>query len=71
MQPTAHTLGATIRAEMGRQRISMLELARRTGVARSTLTYQIDKDVLTVANLILIAQALSVTAATLIGEQAA
>jgi transcriptional regulator with XRE-family HTH domain len=49
----------------------MLELARRTGVARSTLTYQIDKGVLTVSNLILIAQALSVTAATLIGEQAA
>jgi transcriptional regulator with XRE-family HTH domain len=72
MQPTAHTLvGATIRAEMGRQRISMLELARRTGIPRSTLAYQIGKDVLTVTNLITIAHALGVTAATLIGEKAA
>lgn len=64
-------VGEEVRAEMGRQRVSMIELARRTGVARSTLAYQINSGTLTVRNLLLIAEALEVTVAVLIGEVAA
>jgi transcriptional regulator with XRE-family HTH domain len=64
MQPT--DLGGTIRAEMGRQRISMLELARRTGVPRTTLAFQIDNHKLSVANLVAIAKALNLNAADLL-----
>lgn len=71
--PTATTVdvGAGIRAEMGRQRISMVELSRRTDIPRSTLAHQINSSNLTVNNLILIAEALGITVALLVGEVAA
>jgi hypothetical protein len=43
---------------MGRTKTSMAELARRTGIGRTTLAYQVDHDALTVGNLLLIARAL-------------
>lgn len=73
--PTDTTLksdvGAAVRAEMGRQRVTMVELSRRTGVARTTLAHQINISTLTVQNLMLIAQALNITASELLGEFAA
>lgn len=68
---TPYAVGAAIRAEMGRQRLTMVELARRTDVPRSTLAYQIHNSALTVANLLLIAGALKVPVADLVGEVAA
>lgn len=68
---TLPNVGAAIRAEMGRQRITMVELARRTGVPRSTLAHQIKLSALTVNNLIAIARSLNVPAAGLLDELAA
>jgi lambda repressor-like predicted transcriptional regulator len=56
----ANSVGQNIRAEMGRQRVSMSELARRTGRSRTTLSHQIDISAVTVDNLVLIAQALAI-----------
>ena len=53
-------VGSNIRAEMGRQRISMSELARRTRISRTTLAHQIDVSRVTVDTLVLIAHALSI-----------
>ena len=64
-------VGAAVRAEMGRQRISMVELSRRVGVARSTLAYQINNDSLSLSNFVAIAAALGVRAADLLIEVAA
>lgn len=64
-------IGAAVRAEMGRQRVTMVELARRTGIARSTLANQINLDTLTVHNLVLIARALDVKASDLIADEVA
>ena len=64
--PTRTELAANIRAVMGRQRVTMTELSRLTGIPRSTLTSQIDNS-LTVDNLLLVADALSTTPADLIG----
>lgn len=62
----ASGVGDNIRAEMGRRRVSMVELARRTGVARSTLATQINDGRMTVANLMAIASALDVQASDLL-----
>ena len=64
-------VGAKVRAEMGRQRVTMVELSRRTGVARSTLANQINLDTLTVYNLVAIAQALGVKPSTLLIDEVA
>lgn len=56
---------------MGRNRVSMLQLSKATGIPRSTLAYQINANVLSVNNLIRIADALAVTVAELISERAA
>jgi len=69
--PTRQNAGAAVRAEMGRQRVSMVELARRTGIPRSTLAYQINVSALSVNNLLAIASSLGVPAADLLSEQAA
>ena len=61
-------VGEEVRAEMGRQRVSMIELARRTEISRSTLANQVNTNTLTVNNLLLIADALGVTVASLVGE---
>lgn len=53
-------VGANVRAEMGRQRINMSELARRTRIPRATLYGQINTGNITVNNLVLIAAALEV-----------
>lgn len=66
----AAEVGRNVRAEMGRKRISMTELARRTGVSRSTLTHQIDNTRITVDNLQLIADALGTPTSKLLGEVA-
>lgn len=68
---TLPNVGAAVRAEMGRQRITMVELARRTEVPRSTLAHQIKLSALTVNNLLAIANALNVAAADLLDEVAA
>jgi len=57
---TVQSVGAAVRAEMGRQRVTMVALARRTGIPRSTLAHQINLSTLTVNNLILIAGSLGV-----------
>lgn len=49
----------------------MVELARRTGIPRSTLAYQINVSALSVNNLLAIAQSLGVAAGDLLGEVAA
>jgi len=67
----ASDIGAKVRAEMGRQRVTMVELSRRTGVARSTLANQINLDTLTVYNLVAIAQALGVKPSTLLIDEVA
>lgn len=68
---TPPDVGAAVRAEMGRQRINMLELARRTGIPRTTLAHQVNRSTLSVTNLLLIAASLGVTAGDLLGEVAA
>jgi transcriptional regulator with XRE-family HTH domain len=64
-------LGAEIRAEMGRQRISMLRLSTLTGIPRTTLADQINGGRITVDTLAAIAAALDVTASSLLGEAVA
>jgi lambda repressor-like predicted transcriptional regulator len=59
-------VSGNIRAAMGRRQVSMSELARRTGLPRSTVKHQLDSDTLTSENLLLIAQALDVDAAVLL-----
>lgn len=73
MQPnvTAADIGDNIRAAMGRNRVNMAELSRRTGISRTTLIHQIDVSRITADNLILIAKALGVTTAELLGEATA
>lgn len=69
--PTAvPDVAAVIRAEMTRQGVSVLELSRRTDIPRTTLAYQINNASLTVNNLLLIADALNVRVADLVGEAA-
>jgi transcriptional regulator with XRE-family HTH domain len=63
----ARELGSNIRAEMGRQRVSMVELARRTGISRSTLYHQINIGTLSAPALVLVADALDLSIADLIG----
>ncbi len=55
---TPRDVGAEIRAEMGRQRLSMSALADSTGIPRSTLAHQINTGRLTVQSLTEIAKAL-------------
>lgn len=55
---TARDVGAEIRAEMGRQRLTMSALADLTGIPRSTLAHQINTGRLTVHSLTEIAEAL-------------
>ncbi len=64
-------VGAAVRAEMGRQRVTMLELARRTGIPRTTLAHQVNRSTLSVNNLLLIAESLDVGIRELLGEAAA
>ena len=64
-------VGAAVRAEMGRQRVSMVELSRRTGVARTTLAHQINTDSLSLSNFVAIAAALGVKPSDLLIEVAA
>jgi transcriptional regulator with XRE-family HTH domain len=66
----ADVVGPNIRAEMGRRRISMLELSRRTGVNRTTLAEQIDTAGVRVNTLVLIAQALGVKLSDLLPDEA-
>lgn len=70
MPTTVPDVAAGIRTEMTRQGISVLELSRRTDIPRTTLAYQINNGVLTVNNLLLIADALNVRVARLVGEAA-
>lgn len=63
MPPTTRrtaNVGATVRAEMARRRVTMVELSKRTGVPRSTLAYQVNSDCLTAHNLLAVAKALGV-----------
>lgn len=62
-------LGINIRGELGKRRISMVELANRTGIPRSTLANQINNGPLTVATLLRIATALAVEPAALLPYQ--
>jgi len=59
-------LRLNIRAEMGRQRVSMAELSRRTKMPRTTLTHQIDTGTITVETLGLVAAALELDPAELL-----
>lgn len=68
---TAVDVGQEVRAEMGRQRISMLELSRRTEIPRTTLAHQINTSNMSVKTLVAVAAALEVTVGALIGEVAA
>jgi hypothetical protein len=68
---TIPDVGAAVRAEMGRQRVNMLELARRTGIPRTTLADQVNRSNLTVNNFVLITRSLGVAAGDLLGEVAA
>lgn len=68
--PDATPAGLNIRAEMGRQRMTMSELSTRTNIPRTTLTHQIDGRGLTVDNLMRIATALGVTIADLLPDDA-
>jgi transcriptional regulator with XRE-family HTH domain len=70
-EATATEIGQNIRAEMGRRRINMSELSRRTGISRTTLLHQIDVTRVTVDNLVLIAQALDLPIGELVGESVA
>jgi len=71
MQATTHPdIGAAIRAEMGRQRITMSALAEKTGTPRTTLAYQINENCVTGHNLIKIADALNVKIDQLRGARA-
>jgi len=65
---TEFSVGREIRAEMGRQRVSMARLSRQVQVPRSTLTEQIDSDRVSVSTLLRIATALRVPAARLLPE---
>lgn len=67
---TASAVGQNIRAEMGRRRVSMVELGRRTGIPRTTLAHQIDVSRITVDNLVAIAKALDVDAADFLPDTA-
>jgi transcriptional regulator with XRE-family HTH domain len=67
--PIANSVGSEIRAEMGRQRMSMVKLSKITGVPRGTLFGQINGGTVTVDNLVLIAQALAVEPSDLLPEQ--
>ncbi|OBF29810.1 helix-turn-helix domain-containing protein [Mycolicibacterium conceptionense] len=60
--------GINIRGEMGKRRISMVELSNRTDIPRSTLSYQINNGALTVSTLLRIAAALGVDPATLLPD---
>jgi DNA-binding phage protein len=53
-------VGSNIRAEMGRRRVNMVELARRTGISRTTLHSQINNTRVTVDTLVAVATALGV-----------
>jgi len=64
--PIADETGSNIRAEMGRKRVNMSELARRTGISRGTLWGQINGGTVTVDNLVLIADALGVASSDLL-----
>lgn len=64
--PSADEVGSNIRAEMGRRRVNMSELARRTKIPRGTLWGQINGGTVTVENLLLIAGALGVEACALL-----
>jgi lambda repressor-like predicted transcriptional regulator len=55
-----------VRAAMGRRKVTVSELARRTGIPRHTVKYQLDSDTLSAENMVLIAQALDVDAAVLL-----
>lgn len=61
--------GAEVRAEMGRQRVSMVALAARTNIARTTLAYQINSGRLTVETLRAIAKALDVPLSALVSDE--
>lgn len=53
---------------MGKRRLTMVELANRTKIPRTTLAHQINKGTLTVATLLRIAQALDVEPAVLLPD---
>ncbi|OBF77009.1 hypothetical protein A5751_22780 [Mycolicibacterium fortuitum] len=55
-----------IRGEMGKQRVPMTELSRRTEIPRSTLASQINNGTLTVSTLMRVAAALGVEPAVLL-----
>jgi hypothetical protein len=64
----ADDVGGKIRAEMGRQRMTMVKLAALTGKPRTTLDYQINIGTVTVNNLVRIADALQVDVVSLLPE---
>jgi transcriptional regulator with XRE-family HTH domain len=64
-------VGAEVRAEMGRKRLSMVALSDKTGIARTTLAYQINSGRLTVETLVAVAKALDVPLSSLVGEAVA
>lgn len=64
----ANDVGSNIRAWMGRRRMTMVELSRRTNKSRQTLTDQINSGRVTVDNLMAIAGALGVDACELLPE---
>ncbi|MDY0113722.1 MAG: helix-turn-helix transcriptional regulator [Corynebacterium sp.] len=53
-------LGDNIRAEMARRRVTLAELSRRTGIARSTLHHQINVGTVSAPTLVEIARVLDV-----------
>jgi transcriptional regulator with XRE-family HTH domain len=60
--PPERDIPAEIRAEMGRQRMTMSTLSELTGIPRTTLAQQINGGArITAANFIKIAKALDVT----------
>lgn len=66
--PIANTVGLNIRAEMGRQKMSLKKLSEAIGVPRSSLAHQLDVSRVTVDNLVLIAHALKVEVSDLLPE---
>lgn len=67
-EPIANTVGLNIRAEMGRQKMSLKKLSETIGVPRSSLAHQIDISRVTVDNLVLIARALKVEVSELLPD---
>lgn len=65
-------VGPTVRAEAARRRVTVLELSRRTGISRPTLTRRLDGDsAFTVDELQAVARVLDLPVTSLLVDTAA